>query len=303
MAKINRQLPWEHCIYALFPFGKGMPICAYGVKIPKGEEPSLKYFYYCFKNGKCRKELQNNKGSKNMSLVETLNKGTIKTSVNISEIRPNPQNKYNIDVDEVRSIAESIYAHGQLEPGIVYKETSDCDDKSYTLISGEKRFSAISLLVNEGRHNGSMEVVIINKPENEIEMQELINDANLQRKKDYHTLYFEIKQKYEYYQYLKNTGRKPEMHKRDWTAKALGISSRQVDNIIKKFEGEKNTSLPTTNGRKDYNKDFAKKIKEKYHFNTKVSQKSITFNCVSTEELNELLSHFGIDLTYDYQGE
>lgn len=305
MAKMKKESPWDNCEYALFPLGKGMPICAYGVEIPKGEEPSLKYFYHCFKNGKCRKELQdNNKRSEKMgSLVGALNKGKVKANINISKIRPNPQNKYAIDGDEVRSIAESIYEHGQLEPGIVYAETSEYDDKDYTLISGEKRYSAITLLVNEGKHNGDMEVIINDKPENDIEMRELINDANLQRKKDHKTLYFEIKQKYEYYQYLKEKGRKPEMHKRDWTAKALGISSRQVDNIIKKFEGEKNTGSNLASGRKDYNKNFAQKIKEKYNFDTKISQKSITFNCESTEELNDLLSHFGIDMTYDYQGE
>lgn len=57
MAKINKKMPWDNCEYALFPFGKGMPICAYGVEIPEGETLSLKYFYHCCKDGKCRKEL------------------------------------------------------------------------------------------------------------------------------------------------------------------------------------------------------------------------------------------------------
>lgn len=49
--------------------------------------------------------------------------------------------------------------------------------------------------------------------------------------------------------------------KEDYIAQSLGISSRNVDNIIKEFEGEKNKKTGSENQRKEYNKDFAKKLK------------------------------------------
>lgn len=236
-----------------------------------------------------------------MGLAQILNKGTAKKNISVLAIRNNPENHYSIDNDEVKSIAESIAAHGQLEPGIVYEEDSDEDEKHYTLVSGEKRWRAVTLLLNEGRHSGNMEVVVIDKPENKMELLELINDANLQRKKDKKTLYYEIKQKYEYYSYLKENGRKPELHKRDWTAKALGISSRQVDLIIKEIEGGKPEKSDTeVSPQKKYNEEFSAKIAEKYQFKTKVTPKTITFKCDDTDELNELLAHFGIDMVYDF---
>lgn len=54
MAKIKKPAKWDTCPYALFPFGSGMPICAYGVK--HKENISLKDFYHCMNNGICRKE-------------------------------------------------------------------------------------------------------------------------------------------------------------------------------------------------------------------------------------------------------
>lgn len=104
-----------------------------------------------------------------------------------------------------------------------------------------------------------MNVVVQAKPKNLIEMQDVINDANLQRKPDHKTLYKEIKAKEKYYQYLVDNGQRPELYKRDYIAQSLGISSRNVDNIIKEFEGEKNKRTGSTESkRKEYNKDFAK---------------------------------------------
>ena len=54
MAKIKRTAKWDTCIHALFPFGKGMPICSYGVKL--NENTSIKDFHECCPHGKCRKE-------------------------------------------------------------------------------------------------------------------------------------------------------------------------------------------------------------------------------------------------------
>ena len=94
MSKIKKQAKWNDCQYALFPFG--FPICSYGVE-PK-ENISIKDFYHCMANGKCRKEFAEAKekdsinGEKTMSLAGTLqNKGNLKTKVKITQIRKSPQ--------------------------------------------------------------------------------------------------------------------------------------------------------------------------------------------------------------------
>ena len=157
-------------------------------------------------------------------------------------------------------------------------------------------------MFTQGKHNGMMNVVVQAKPKNLIEMQDVINDANLQRKPDHKTLYKEIKAKEKYYQYLVDNGKRPELYKRDYIAQSLGISSRNVDNIIKEFEGEKNKKTGSGESkRKEYNKDFAKKLKSKYGFTTTVSQKAINFKFANTDELNEFLNNFlGLKEKYDY---
>ena len=84
----------------------------------------------------------------------------------------------------------------------------------------------------------------------------------------------------------------------------MGKSGRWVTIIKNKIEGKSEKTIRTANsGRQEYNKQFAKDIAKKYKFLTTVSAKSITFKCCDTEELNDLLAHFGIDMSYDYKEE
>lgn len=238
-----------------------------------------------------------------MSLAKTLNKGKQKTRIHINDIRVNVKNDYEIDEDKVRALALSIATHGQLHNGVVYEESGE-DGKHYTILSGEQRYRAITLLYEAGEHDGMMDVVVQDKPENQYELRDVINDANLQRKPDHKTLYKEIKAKDEYYQYLVDIGKRPEVHRRDFIANSLGISSRNVANIINEFEGEGKKRATASSGRKDYNKEFAKKLSKNHGFLTSVSQKSITFKFTDTEELNEFFENcLGIKEKYDYQGE
>lgn len=237
-----------------------------------------------------------------MSLLDTLNKGLPIRKVNIADIRVNEMNDYDIIDDKVKAIASSIEKYGQMEPGIVYEESGN-DGKKYTLISGEQRYRAISLLVDLGRHEGDMIVTVDVKPENKYEEQNKINDANIQRKKDHKTLYKEIKQKDEYYQHLIVIGQRPELHRRDYIANELGISSRSVANIINEFEGEKKKGrAKPSSGRQEYNKQFEKNLAKKHGFLTAVSQKSITFKFTDTDELNEFLTNcIGIEEKYNFE--
>ena len=54
MAKMKRQAKWDTCPHALFPFGKGMPLCSYGIKLT--EHTTVKDFPHCMINNICRKE-------------------------------------------------------------------------------------------------------------------------------------------------------------------------------------------------------------------------------------------------------
>lgn len=54
MAKMKRQAKWDTCPHALFPFGKGMPLCSYGIKL--SEATTAKDFPLCMKNNVCLKE-------------------------------------------------------------------------------------------------------------------------------------------------------------------------------------------------------------------------------------------------------
>ena len=54
MAKIKRPASWDNCPHALFPFGKGMPLCSYGIKAK--ENMTAKEFPLCMDKNVCRKE-------------------------------------------------------------------------------------------------------------------------------------------------------------------------------------------------------------------------------------------------------
>ena len=63
----------------------------------------------------------------------------------------------------------------------------------------------------------------------------------------------------------------------------------------------KRTKGQVQRNQKEYNKDFAKKLKNKYGFTTTVSQKAINFKFTNTDELNEFLNNFlGLNEKYDY---
>lgn len=54
MAKMKRQTKWDTCPYALFPLGKGFPLCNYGIKL--NEKITIKDFPICMNKNICIKE-------------------------------------------------------------------------------------------------------------------------------------------------------------------------------------------------------------------------------------------------------
>ena len=54
MAKIKRHYIGENCPHALCPFGKGAPLCSYGLELKAGV--TVKDFKICMDRGVCHKE-------------------------------------------------------------------------------------------------------------------------------------------------------------------------------------------------------------------------------------------------------
>ncbi|WP_304818979.1 ParB N-terminal domain-containing protein [uncultured Clostridium sp.] len=240
------------------------------------------------------------------SLMGDNKKGTVKISVN--DIRENPNNHFSIPEEKVKALALSVYNQEQLHNIVVYEDDLG-DGKHYTLISGATRFRAISYLYNNNTpekewHNGNIDAMIVEKPKNELDEKIIIVAANNQREMTDEDYYFIIKTYEEEYDSLKANNQKPDVDKRDYVGKKMGKSGRWVTIIKNKIEGKSEKTIRTANsGRQEYNKQFAKDIAKKYKFLTTVSAKSITFKCCDTEELNDLLAHFGIDMSYDYKEE
>ena len=64
-----------------------------------------------------------------MSLAKTLNGGKQSLKVHINDIRANPNNDYEINNDEVVSLALSIEKYGQLHNGVVYEDEGSEEEK------------------------------------------------------------------------------------------------------------------------------------------------------------------------------
>lgn len=334
MAKIKREMPWDNCRYALFPFGKSFPICSYGVDILNLPEPSVKYFYHCYEDGKCRKEeekqqKENDKiqRSKTMSLTKILNGGKQKTRLNISQIRENPRNFYEnenvykktVDKEsgediELIALANSIESKGQLHNAVVYRDTSIDDGKEYTLLSGARRYRAITYLYNNNRSDGGIDVLIEDKPADIMEEMDILVDGNLQRKPDLQKKpelrYQEILQKEMLFDELKAKGEIPKgkgMHKRKFVSIQLGISEGTIENLHKKFDAgndalseKKKTKVNKVEEQKNKYQAIANEIQSEVAMacsKVKLTNKELTFKYDSLEDLEHLLELFNIENT------
>lgn len=240
------------------------------------------------------------------SLMGENKNNTIK--ININDIRVNPHNKFSMSEDKIKALSLSIYNQKQLSPLVVYKDDIG-DGKHYTLLSGETRYRATKHLYDNNTpekelHNGNMDAMVVEKPKNELDEKIMIVAANNQRDMTDEDYYFIIKTYEEEYDMLKANKQRPDVDRRDYVGKKMGKSGRWVTVIKNKIEGKSEKTIRTANsGRQEYNKKFAKEIAKKYKFLTTVSAKSITFKCCDTEELNNLLAHFGIDMEYSYNDE
>ena len=90
--------------------------------------------------------------------------------VSVSSIQPNPeQPRRSFDPDELRTLAESIAAHGVLQPVVVVE-----DGEGFILIAGERRLRAVT-------HLGLQTIPAVVRTANEQERLELALVENIQR--------------------------------------------------------------------------------------------------------------------------
>lgn len=327
MQKIKRQSQWDNCVYALFPFGKGFPICAYGVKHKL--EISIKDFYHCMPNGKCRKEEieSEQRRSADMSMAGTMmNSGNRKTKIKVTDIRENPLNFYEkediykktIDKEtgqdiELVSLAEGIKENGQMHNVVVYEDTTINDGKKYTLISGARRYKAT--LWNYEKDNTASDVLdalIIPKPSNPYEEQMLIIEGNKQRRREFQskqTAYQEVLAMEQIFDEYKKSGMIPkgQVNKRKFVAASLGISEGTVENLHHQFD---KTEIDEHHKKKARKANKASKKKEKYNEladdiqaevafacdKVKLNEKELIFAYESFEDLKHLLDAFSINV-------
>ena len=165
-----------------------------------------------------------------MSLNQAMSGGKRKARISVKDIRANILNFY--DLENIEELAASIEVDGQLENGVVYAKTGE-DGKKYTLISGHRRFSAISLLLEQGRGDGFIDVVVHPSPEVEIKEEMLVIKANGQRTKTPQEREKEIAVAKRYWDFEKSEGRISEgTVMRDWIGEQIGLKGRQVQDYL-----------------------------------------------------------------------
>ena len=91
-----------------------------------------------------------------------LNRKPKSQNIDIEDIIKNPKNKYEItNIDE---LANSILNDGLYRPLEVYKT----DDDLYMLLGGERRFTALQKLYQEGLIDSDIPCLIYNSPNDDI---------------------------------------------------------------------------------------------------------------------------------------
>lgn len=206
-----------------------------------------------------------------MSLSEAMSSGKSRKKLSVTDIRMNQLNAYA--AYNIEELAHLIKRDGQLENLTVYAD--DCNDgKHYTLLGGHRRYLAISLLLERGESDGLADVVVVRKPENEIDEKSLIQSDNAQRIKTMEEIKWEIQSALEKWDYLCSQDQQPVLEngekKRDWIGRQVGLKGRQVQEYLTgRFseQAESNNGNETANGsnsteREITVKDITKNIKK-----------------------------------------
>lgn len=167
--------------------------------------------------------------------------------ISIYKIYPNKLNFY--PQNEIEEKAEEILAVGLIEPLVV--KYAPCEYGEFGIISGERRWRGLKLLVDQGYKEFEIVTCQIRTPENEQEEKIEIILANSHREKDVATMLQEEKELKEALEYMRSNNmplKGYDLQKgrlRDIIAKILNTSKTKVaqieninKNLIPEFQGE-----------------------------------------------------------------
>lgn len=167
-----------------------------------------------------------------MSLASTLQKDGVRlTKESYQSVRPSKMN--HAPIEEIEELAYLIEHYKQLEPIIVYEDLSIEDGAKYTILSGERRYSAIKYNAENNRGDGIINMYVFPKPKDKWEEQRYIRIGNTYRTRTPDMIQRDVMECEENYEYLCSIDQKPVGLKRDWIGSECGISGRRADDYLK----------------------------------------------------------------------
>ncbi|WP_276930757.1 ParB/RepB/Spo0J family partition protein [Faecalibaculum rodentium] len=172
------------------------------------------------------------------SLLDLMSGGVKFEKIRVTDIRPNPRNFYGETEDEeeyIDTMAQLISENGQESNGVVFEQSGD-DGRHYTLLSGERRWKAITKNLEEGKGDGLMDVKIVSKPEDDADEYLRLIRNNAQRNKSKQIREKEVEIVLGIYNQLAEQGQRPVGKKREWIGAQVGLSPRQVQSYLKALE-------------------------------------------------------------------
>ena len=101
-----------------------------------------------------------------MGLMSVMSNGQSYRKIHVDEIRVNKNNFYHEEDDEdyyVDSMAELLKNDGMDANGVLYEDDSINDGKTYTLLSGERRFKATKKNYENGIGDGLFFAKVVKK--------------------------------------------------------------------------------------------------------------------------------------------
>ena len=262
-----------------------------------------------------------------MSLAAHLsNNGKQKIKINVSQIRENPLNFYEkedvykrtIDKEtgqdiELVSLAEGIKEKGQMHNIVVYADNTLNDGKEYTLISGARRYKAILFNFQNGESDGSVDALIIDKPQNAYEESMLIMEGNKQRRREFTSkkvAYQEVLTMEQIYDEYKKQGLIPkgQVDKRKYVSMQLGIAEGTIHNLHQEFDKTNENLTPKQKAKVNKNERKKRKYNEVAEeiqsevssacSKVKLSDKELVFKYDCFEDLEHLLEILNLQDVY-----
>jgi len=196
----------------------------------------------------------------------------------------NPLNK--IDIDGIEELAESIHSYGLLKPLEVYK----LDDYHYRLTGGERRWTAIKLLMSKGLHDGEdIPCLVYERLDEEWKERLIMEISNADRERTEEKIIVRTKNLLEIWELMPKENR-PKGEKRMWIAGFLGCKARTAQKYI-------NLALNKAEPKKekvevDYS--YAEQLVQNLlRTRIKIDKKKVTIYHTGTDDLNRILELIG----------